>query len=149
MGIDEAGVVVRGLYRREMAMPSAKKQIAKILQDQSNDNSYDESLLEVAFHGRTGDSDAGRTITPELGLRPADIKLRRVNAAPRDDSRHPSTVYFFDSLPALLRQQAEKVPDNIRPMLRAGWLRSGYPQRREYLSHALFLSSERRSRVSG
>lgn len=50
-------------------MPSAKEQIAKILQDQPDDSSYDEILRELAFarmveQGLTG-SDAGRTISHE------------------------------------------------------------------------------------
>lgn len=40
----------------------------------------------------------------------------------------PRFFASFDRLPPMLRQQEEKVPGNIRPMLRAGWLRSSYPR---------------------
>ena len=55
-------------------MPSAKEQIAKILQDQPDDSSYDELLRELAFarmiEQGLADSDAGRTIThEEMGRR--------------------------------------------------------------------------------
>ncbi|MBA2487020.1 MAG: hypothetical protein H0V35_13195 [Nitrospira sp.] len=50
-------------------MPSAKDQIAKILQDQPDDSSYDEILRELAFARMVEqglvDSDAGRTISHE------------------------------------------------------------------------------------
>lgn len=50
-------------------MPSAKEQIAKILQDQPEDSSYDEILRELAFarmiEKGLADSDAGRTISHE------------------------------------------------------------------------------------
>jgi len=39
----------------------------------------------------------------------------------------PRLFASFDSLPVLLKQHEDKVPDKIRPMLRAGWLRSSYP----------------------
>ena len=60
-------------------MPSAKEQIAKILQDQPDDSSYDEILRELAFARMVerglADSDAGRTIShEEMGRR---IKTRR------------------------------------------------------------------------
>ena len=55
-------------------MPSAKEQIAKILQDQPDDSSYEEILRELvlAQMGDRGlaDSDAGRTIGhEEMGRR--------------------------------------------------------------------------------
>ncbi len=55
-------------------MPSAKEQIAKILQDQPDDSSYDEILRELALarmiERGLADSDAGRTIGhEELGRR--------------------------------------------------------------------------------
>ena len=50
-------------------MPSAKEQIAKILQDQPDDSSYDEILRELAFarmiERGLADSDARRTISHE------------------------------------------------------------------------------------
>ncbi len=50
-------------------MPSAKEQIAKILQDQPDDSSYDEILRELALgqmiERGLADSDAGRTISHE------------------------------------------------------------------------------------
>ncbi len=53
----------------EVTMPSAKEQIAKILQDQPDDSSYDEILRELAFarmiDSGLADSDAGRTISHE------------------------------------------------------------------------------------
>jgi predicted transcriptional regulator len=58
----------------EVIMPSAKERIAKILQDQPDDSSYDELLRELAF-GRMidrglADSDAGKTIShEEMGRR--------------------------------------------------------------------------------
>ena len=55
-------------------MPSAKEQIAKILQDQPDDSSYDEILRELAFarmiDSGLADSEAGRTIShKEMGRR--------------------------------------------------------------------------------
>lgn len=55
-------------------MPSAKEQIAKILQDQPEDSSYEESLRELALAQMVdrglADSDAGRTIShEEMGRR--------------------------------------------------------------------------------
>ncbi len=55
-------------------MPSAKDQIARILQDQPDDSSYDEILRELALarmiERGLADSDAGRTIGhEELGRR--------------------------------------------------------------------------------
>ncbi len=38
----------------------------------------------------------------------------------------PRLMASFDELPPLLTGQEEKVPAEIRPMLRAGWLRTGY-----------------------
>ena len=57
-----------------MTVPSAKEQIAKILQDQPDDSSYDETLRELAFarmvERGTTDSDAGWTIShEEMGRR--------------------------------------------------------------------------------
>ena len=50
-------------------MPSAKEQIAKILQDQPDDSSYDEILRALAFARMVerglADSDAGKTISHE------------------------------------------------------------------------------------
>ena len=50
-------------------MPSAKEQIAKILQDQPDDSSYEEILRELALAQMVdrglADSDAGRTISHE------------------------------------------------------------------------------------
>ncbi len=50
-------------------MPSAKEQIARILQDQPDDSSYDEILRELALarmiERGLADSDAGRTISHE------------------------------------------------------------------------------------
>lgn len=43
----------------------------------------------------------------------------------------------FNSLPTLLKQQEGKVPEQIRPMLRAGWLRSSYPMALRYEAEAL------------
>jgi len=50
-------------------MPSAKEQMAKIIQEQPDDSSYDEVLRELAFarmieHGLK-DSQANRTISNE------------------------------------------------------------------------------------
>lgn len=50
-------------------MPSAKEQMAKIIQEQPDDSSYDEVLRELAFarmieHGLK-DSEANRTISNE------------------------------------------------------------------------------------
>lgn len=58
----------------EVTMSSAKEQIAKILQDQPDDSSYDEILRELAFarmiERGLADSDAGRTIShEEMGRR--------------------------------------------------------------------------------
>lgn len=58
----------------EVIMPSAKEQIAKILQDQPDDSSYDELLRELAFARMIdrglADSDAGKTIShEEMGRR--------------------------------------------------------------------------------
>ena len=55
-------------------MPSAKEQIAKIIQDQPDDSSYDEILRELAFarmiERGLADSDARRTIShEEMGRR--------------------------------------------------------------------------------
>ncbi|MEK6804755.1 MAG: hypothetical protein AABZ34_19170 [Nitrospirota bacterium] len=55
-------------------MPSAKEQIAKILQDQPDDSSYEEILRELALAQMVdrglADSDAGRTIShEEMGRR--------------------------------------------------------------------------------
>ena len=55
-------------------MPSAKEQIAKILQDQPEDSSYEEILRELALAQMVdrglADSDAGRTIShEEMGRR--------------------------------------------------------------------------------
>ena len=55
-------------------MPSAEEQIAKILQDQPDDSSYDEILRELALARMIergfADSDAGRTIShEEMGRR--------------------------------------------------------------------------------
>lgn len=55
-------------------MPSPKEQIAKILQDQPDDSSYDEILRELALaqmiERGLADSDAGRTIShEEMGRR--------------------------------------------------------------------------------
>lgn len=60
--------------RSEGTMPSAKEQIAKILEDQPDDSSYDEILRELAFvrmvEQGLADSDAGRTISnEEMGRR--------------------------------------------------------------------------------
>ena len=60
--------------QREVTMLSAKEQIAKILQDQPDDSSYDEILRELAFARMVerglADSDAGRTIShEEMGRR--------------------------------------------------------------------------------
>ena len=38
----------------------------------------------------------------------------------------PRLMASYDQLPPLLTGQEEKVPTEIRPMLRAGWLRTGY-----------------------
>ncbi|TKB76818.1 MAG: hypothetical protein E8D45_05580 [Nitrospira sp.] len=50
-------------------MPSAKEQIAKILQDQPDDSSYDEILRELAFARMVerglADADAGRMVSHE------------------------------------------------------------------------------------
>lgn len=50
-------------------MPSAKEQIAKIIQDQPDDSSYDEILRELAFvrmiEQGLADSDARKTISHE------------------------------------------------------------------------------------
>jgi hypothetical protein len=66
LGID----VIHG----EVIMPSAKEQIAKILQDQPDDSSYDELLRELAFarmiERGLADSDARKTIShEEMGRR--------------------------------------------------------------------------------
>jgi predicted transcriptional regulator len=58
----------------EVTMSSAKEQIAKILQDQPDDSSYDELLRELAFARMIdrglADSDAGKTIShEEMGRR--------------------------------------------------------------------------------
>ena len=55
-------------------MPSAKEQIAKILQDQPDDSSYDETLRKVTLAQMVerglADCDAGRTIShEEMGRR--------------------------------------------------------------------------------
>ena len=55
-------------------MPSAKEQIAKILQDQPDDSSYEEILRELVLAQMVdrglADSDAGRTIShEEMGRR--------------------------------------------------------------------------------
>ena len=55
-------------------MPSAKEQIAKMLQDQPDDSSYEEILRELALAQMVdrglADSDAGRTIShEEMGRR--------------------------------------------------------------------------------
>ena len=55
-------------------MPSAKEQIAKVLQDQPDDRSYDEILRELAFARMVArglaDSDAGKMIShEEIGRR--------------------------------------------------------------------------------
>jgi predicted transcriptional regulator len=55
-------------------MPSAKEQIAKILQDQPDDSTYDEILRESALarmiERGLADSDANRTIShEEMGRR--------------------------------------------------------------------------------
>ncbi|MEO8339853.1 MAG: hypothetical protein ABI604_09070 [Nitrospirota bacterium] len=55
-------------------MHSAKGKIAKILQDQPDDSSYDETLRELAFARMVergiADSDAGKTIShEEMGRR--------------------------------------------------------------------------------
>ena len=68
------GIVALDFHRREVTMPSAKEQIAKILQDQPDDSSYDEILRELAFARMVEkglvDSDAGRTIShEEMGRR--------------------------------------------------------------------------------
>lgn len=39
----------------------------------------------------------------------------------------PRLFASFESLPPFLSQQEEKVPEKVRPMLRAGWLRTSYP----------------------
>ncbi len=39
----------------------------------------------------------------------------------------PRLLASFESLPPLLTQQEQKVPADIRPVLRAGWLRTSYP----------------------
>ncbi len=39
----------------------------------------------------------------------------------------PRFFASFESLPPFLSQQEEKVPEKVRPMLRAGWLRTSYP----------------------
>ena len=62
------------LLPQEVTMPSAKEQIAKILQDQPDDSSYDEILREFALarmiERGLADSDAGRTIShEEMGRR--------------------------------------------------------------------------------
>lgn len=55
-------------------MPSAKEQIAKILQDQPDDSTYDEILRELALarmiERGLADSDVNRTIShEEMGRR--------------------------------------------------------------------------------
>lgn len=62
------------VFHQEVIMRSAKEQIAKILQDQLDDSSYDELLRELAFarmiERGLADSDARRTIThEEMGRR--------------------------------------------------------------------------------
>jgi hypothetical protein len=62
-------------------MPSAKEQIAKILQDQPGDSSYDEILRELAFARMVerglADSDVRKTIShEEMGRRIKAIKPR-------------------------------------------------------------------------
>lgn len=39
----------------------------------------------------------------------------------------PRLFASLESLPPFLSQQEEKVPEKVRPMLRAGWLRTSYP----------------------
>ena len=61
-------------HHREVTVPSAKEQIAKILQDQPDDSSYDEILREltlaIMIERGLADSDAGRTIShEEMGRR--------------------------------------------------------------------------------
>ena len=70
-------------------MPSAKEQIAKILQDQPDDSSYDEILRELAFarmiERGLADSDAQRTIShEEMGRR---IKATKPRAGWADAAR--------------------------------------------------------------
>ncbi len=52
-----------------LTMPSAKEQIAKILQDQPDDSSYDEILQKLIFvrmvEKGLADADAGQTISHE------------------------------------------------------------------------------------
>jgi hypothetical protein len=65
----------------EVTMPSAKEQIAKILQDQPDDSSHDKILRELAFarmiERGLGDSDARRTIShEEMGRRIKTTKPR-------------------------------------------------------------------------
>lgn len=67
-------LLIPSFTQNEMSMPSAKEQIAKILQDQPDDSSYDEILRELAFarmiERGLADSDAGRTIShEEMGRR--------------------------------------------------------------------------------
>lgn len=67
-------VWIPSFNQNEVSMPSAKEQIAKILQDQPDDSSYDEILRELAFarmiERGLADSDAGRTIShEEMGRR--------------------------------------------------------------------------------
>lgn len=62
-------------------MPSAKEQIAKIIQDQPDDSSYDEILRELAFARMVErglvDSDARKTIShEEMGRRINTTKPR-------------------------------------------------------------------------
>jgi predicted transcriptional regulator len=69
------------VLRSEVTMPSAKEQIAKILQDQPDDSSHDEILRELAFarmiEKGLADSDAGRTIShEEMGRRIKTAKPR-------------------------------------------------------------------------
>lgn len=58
----------------EVIMPSAKERIAKIIQDQPDDSSYDELLRELALARMIdrglADADAGKTIShEEMGRR--------------------------------------------------------------------------------
>lgn len=60
-------------------MPSAKEQIAKILQDQPDDSSYDEILQKLLFvrmvEKGLADADAGRTISHEEMKRRINMNL--------------------------------------------------------------------------
>ena len=60
--------MVLGFYRREVTMPSAEEQIAKILQDQPDDSSHEEILLDLAFsrmveNGQVIPTREGRSLT--------------------------------------------------------------------------------------